>query len=39
MYYMHYYYILGILLRKMHTADFLRQVSHVILDEVHERQV
>lgn len=27
------------LLRKLHQPDFLSQVSHVIVDEVHERQV
>lgn len=29
----------GILLRKLQSAEYLRNVSHIILDEVHERQV
>ena len=29
----------GILLRKLLSPDFLKNVSHIILDEVHERQV
>lgn len=29
----------GILLRRLQQPGFLRQVSHIIIDEVHERQV
>lgn len=29
----------GILLRKLQSPEFLNKVSHIILDEVHERQV
>ena len=29
----------GTLLRRLHDPDFLLQVSHIVVDEVHERQV
>jgi ATP-dependent RNA helicase DHX36 len=29
----------GVLLRKLQQTDFLASVSHIVIDEVHERQV